>query len=69
MKPTYEELERERNELAAQVDRLRGLLYEVIDQDANKFYFMGTDWGREAVSALSEPQKAAIAAPERTGGR
>lgn len=62
-------LVQQRNELAAQVGRLRGLLYAVIDQDAHKFYFMGTDWGREAVSELSEPQKAAIAAQTRTGGR
>lgn len=57
MKPTYEELERERNELAAQVERLRSVVEEyhseniACEEAINELVFM-----------LNQPESAALAA-------
>jgi len=72
MKPTYEELEQERNELAAQVERLRGLLKpKVIDlircgigsnYSGSLFDNAMKEYHEPLVLALSETPPAALAA-------
>lgn len=70
MKPTYEELERERNALAAQVERLRGVLKNLVRIDhknggslgpSGAFYYKVSEhlfWAAESV--LSEPPPDAL---------
>ena len=60
MKQTYEELERERNELATQVERLRGMIVDATNHGAqldNGCWVYSID-----DSVLSEPPPAALAA-------
>lgn len=68
MKPSYEQLEQERNELAALLKRLRSAITEIMDDSCGvagyRFNNEITWWGEfwELENVLSETKPAALAA-------
>lgn len=75
MKPTYEELEHERNELAAQVERLRGEITSIMEGSSG---VTGRRWNGEIAhwvefydlaKMLSEPPSAALSVLRAEAGR